>query len=80
MKKLIIITLAAIAFTTTQAQAQNWLNALKSAATSAIDKVTGGALTEKASIGTWNYSQPGGRHSAPQPARREALIFGECTL
>ena len=25
MKKLIIITLAAIAFTTTQAQAQNWL-------------------------------------------------------
>lgn len=68
MKKLIIITLAAIAFTTTQAQAQNWLNALKSAATSAIDKVTGGALTEKAIIGTWNYSQPGVKLSSSENA------------
>lgn len=68
MKKLIIITLAAIAFTTSQAQAQNWLNALKSAATSAIDKVTGGALTEKAIIGTWNYSQPGVKLSSEKNA------------
>ena len=68
MKKLIIITFAAIAFTTTQAQAQNWLNALKSAATSAIDKVTGGALTEKAIIGTWNYSQPGVKLSSSENA------------
>ena len=68
MKKLIIITLAAIAFTTAEAQAQNWLNALKSAATSAIDKVTGGALTEKAIIGTWNYSQPGVKLSSSENA------------
>lgn len=68
MKKLIIITLAAIAFTTAEAQAQNWLNVLKSAATSAIDKVTGGALTEKAIIGTWNYSQPGVKLSSSENA------------
>ena len=68
MKKLIIITLAAIAFTTAEAQAQNWLKALKSAATSAIDKVTGGALTEKAIIGTWNYSQPGVKLSSSENA------------
>lgn len=68
MKKLIIITLAAIAFTAAEAQAQNWLNALKSAATSAIDKVTGGALTEKAIIGTWNYSQPGVKLSSSENA------------
>lgn len=59
MKKLIIITLAALTLSAAEAQAQNWLNALKSAATTAINKVTGGALTEKALIGSWTYSQPG---------------------
>ena len=59
MKKLLIITLALITFSTTEMYAQSWLNALKSAATSVVDKVTGGKLTEKAIIGTWNYAQPG---------------------
>ena len=59
MKKLIFITLAALTLSATQVQAQNWLNALKSVASSAIDKVTGGELTAKSIIGTWNYSQPG---------------------
>lgn len=68
MKKLIFITLAALTLSATQAQAQNWLNALKSAATAAIDKVTGGALTEKAIIGTWNYSQPGVKLSSSENA------------
>ena len=68
MKKLIFITLAALTLSASQAQAQNWLNALKSAATSAIDKVTGGALTEKAIIGTWNYSQPGVKLSSSENA------------
>ena len=68
MKKLIFITLAALTLSASQAQAQNWLNALKSAATTAIDKVTGGALTEKAIIGTWNYSQPGVKLSSSENA------------
>lgn len=59
MKRLVIITLALITFSTTEMYAQSWLEALKGIATSAIDKVTGGKLTEKAIIGTWNYSQPG---------------------
>ena len=59
MKRLVIITLALITFSTTEMYAQSWLDALKGIATSAIDKVTGGKLTEKAIIGTWNYSQPG---------------------
>ena len=59
MKRIIIISLALVAFSTSEIHAQSWLNALKGAATSAIDKVMGGTLTEKAIIGTWNYSQPG---------------------
>lgn len=59
MKKLIFLTLAAVAFSATQAQAQNWLDALKGVASTAINKITGGELTAKTIIGTWNYSQPG---------------------
>ncbi len=61
MKKLIIITIAALTFTATNCQAQNWLDALMNAATTAIDKVTGGQLTANAIVGTWNYSKPGVR-------------------
>lgn len=59
MKKFLIFAVAALTLTTTNVQAQNWLNALKSAATSAIDKVTGGKLTANAIYGTWSYNQPG---------------------
>lgn len=59
MKRLIILAIAAITLTTTNVQAQNWLNALKGVATSAIDKVTGGKLTANALYGTWSYNQPG---------------------
>lgn len=59
MKKLIILSLAAICLSASQAQAQNWLNALKGVASTAINKLTGGELTAKTIIGTWNYSQPG---------------------
>lgn len=57
MKRLIL--LAALTLTTVQVQAQSWLDALKSTATSVIDKVTGGKLTSNAIYGTWKYSQPG---------------------
>ncbi len=59
MKRIIILAIAAITLTTTSVQAQNWLDALKSVATSAIDKVTGGKLTANALYGTWSYNQPG---------------------
>ena len=59
MKKFLILAVAALTLTTTSAQAQNWLNALKNAATTAIDKVTGGKLTANALYNTWSYNQPG---------------------
>ena len=46
---------------TSAAEAQNWLDALKKVATDAIDNVTGGQLTAKAIIGTWNYKSPATR-------------------
>ena len=59
MKKFLILAVAALTLTTTSVQAQNWLNSLKSAATTAIDKVTGGKLTANALYNTWSYNQPG---------------------
>jgi hypothetical protein len=59
MKRFLIITIAALTFSATQAHAQSWLDALKGVATTAIDKATGGSLTAKTIIGTWKYSQPG---------------------
>ena len=58
MKKSLLLVIAIVAMGCIDASAQNWLDALKGAATSAIDKATGGKLTEKAIIGTWKYSQP----------------------
>ena len=59
MKKFLILTVLAVTLTSTQVQAQNWLDALKSVATSAIDKLTGGKATAHSLYGTWKYSQPG---------------------
>lgn len=42
-----------------EVQAQNWLDALKNAATTAVDKVTGGKLTAATIYGTWRYAEPG---------------------
>lgn len=58
MKKSLLLVIAVVAMGCIDASAQSWLDALKGAATSAIDKATGGKLTEKAIIGTWKYSQP----------------------
>ena len=59
MKKILILAIAAITLTATNAQAQAWLDALKGVATNAIDTVTGGQLTANALYGTWSYNQPG---------------------
>lgn len=58
MKKSLLLIIACAVIGCVDASAQNWLEALKGAATTAIDKATGGKLTEKAIIGTWKYSQP----------------------
>lgn len=59
MKRVIILAIAAITLTCNDVAAQKWLDALKSTASAAIDKVTGGKLTEKSIIGIWSYKQPG---------------------
>ena len=59
MKKILILAIAAITLSATNAQAQAWLDALKGVATNAIDTVTGGQLTANALYGTWSYNQPG---------------------
>lgn len=59
MKKFLIIGILAVTLTSTPAEAQNWLKSLKSIATSAIDKLTGGKLTANSIYGTWEYDQPG---------------------
>ena len=41
--------------TATSAQAQNWLDALKGVATTAIDKVTGGQLTANKALVEYKY-------------------------
>ena len=65
MKKILILTIAALAFACTEASAQSWLDALKSAASTAIDKVTGGKLTEKAIVWTKRNKTASGPREVP---------------
>ena len=59
MRKILFISIFALTLTSTPVEAQNWLKSLKSIATSAIDKLTGGKLTANSIYGTWEYNQPG---------------------
>ena len=58
MKQTIRIILLLLCCTATPAVAQDWTDVLKKAATTAADKLTGGKLTEKALVATWNYTAP----------------------
>lgn len=58
MMKKLFFTLLLTAVTST-APAQNILDALKGLASDAVDKATGGKLTEQALIGEWQYARPG---------------------
>lgn len=80
MKRIIIITLALVAFSTSDIYAQSWLNALKSAATTAVDKVTGGKLTAKAIIGEWNYSSPAVKLSSDDELSELAAAAATSTI
>lgn len=56
-KKLLIAF--AVLLTAVPAAAQNWKDALKKIATTAVDEATDGKLTQYALAGTWNYTGPG---------------------
>lgn len=56
--KRILALFSVLALAIPGVQAQSWLDALKKGATTAVDKATGGKLTEMALYGTWTYSQP----------------------
>lgn len=56
--KRILALFAVLALAIPGVQAQNWLDALKKGATTAVDKATGGKLTKMALYGTWTYTQP----------------------
>lgn len=58
MKRLFFTIIALVAFAG-GAQAQDWLDAVKKAATNAIDEATDGKLTQLAIAGEWKYSGPG---------------------
>ena len=56
--KRILALFSVLALAIPGVQAQSWLDALKKGATTAVDKATGGKLTEMALYGTWTYTQP----------------------
>lgn len=80
MKRILILTLAALSLACGEASAQNWLDALKSAASTAIDKVTGGKLTQKGIIGTWKYIQPGVKLSSDDTLSELAASAATSTM
>ena len=57
MKRLLICLLAACC--AALAGAQDWKDALKSAASNVVDKATGGKATEALMVGDWQYKAPG---------------------
>lgn len=57
MRKLLFT--AVVLLVAASAAAQDWKDALKKIATTAVDEATDGKLTEFALTGTWNYTGPG---------------------
>lgn len=58
MKRIFLLAVLFVCGSRLSAPAQEWGDLLKKVATTAADKVTGGKLTEKALLGTWNYQAP----------------------
>jgi autotransporter translocation and assembly factor TamB len=79
MKKIFVIAfLCSIA--ATPVAAQGWLDILKGAATTAVDKATGGKLTEYALVGTWNYSSPGTKLESTDTAKELGAVLLEAAI
>ena len=58
MKKIFLLFVAVATLSVGSASAQGWLDALKGAATTVVDKVTGGQATQLMLPGTWSYNAP----------------------
>ena len=58
MKRIIILLLFMLSTVAAEAQ-NNLLDILKGAASTAVDKATGGAFTAQRIVGTWSYAKPG---------------------
>lgn len=58
MKKIFLLFVAVATLSVGSASAQGWLDALKGAATTVVDKVTGGQATQIMLPGTWSYNAP----------------------
>lgn len=79
MKKTLLLLFAAVALCST-AEAQNWLDALKGAASTAVDKATGGKATEAMLQGTWSYTRPGVKLVSESTAAELAASAATSTL
>lgn len=80
MKRILFILAFVFAVGAGDAQAQSWLDALKSVASTAIDKVTGGEFTAKSIIGTWKYVQPGVKLSSSDALSELAASAATSTM
>lgn len=79
MKKILLLLVALVAICSS-ADAQNWLDALKGVASTAVDKATGGKATEAMLQGTWSYTKPGVKLVSDSTAAELAASAATSTL
>ena len=78
MKKLLFS--AVILLLAAPAAAQDWKEALKKIASSAVDEATDGKLTQYALAGTWNYTGPGVKFEGEDTASKLGAAALETTI
>lgn len=78
MKKLLFT--AVVLLVAASAAAQDWKDALKKIATTAVDEATDGKLTQYALAGTWNYTGPGVKFEGEDMASSLGAAALESTL
>lgn len=78
MKKLLFT--AVVLLVAASAAAQDWKDALKKIATTAVDEATDGKLTQYALAGTWNYTGPGVKFEGEDMAANLGAAALESTL
>lgn len=79
MKKTLLILTASLLLAA-PAEAQDWKEALKKAATTVADKATDGKLTQYALVGTWSYTGPGIKFESGDLAAEVGSAALETTL
>lgn len=78
MRKLLFT--AVVLLVAASAAAQDWKDALKKIATTAVDEATDGKLTQYALAGTWNYTGPGVKFEGEDMAANLGAAALESTL